>query len=140
MASSSFVKIALPVGCGVILAVAAMFAACTGCVAVAGHRIQSAGKEKAAALALVKVDQFEPEVKGNFITFRGRVVNNGAKPVSYVKVRVKLLDAGGKVLDTDWTFAVAGGAALQPGEAKTFSFMLPYSDRVSRYEYGVLTD
>lgn len=47
------------------------------------------------------------------------------KPTSYRYVRVKaqFIDNIGKVVDTDWTYAI-GSAWLEPGETTTFKFMV----------------
>ncbi len=49
----------------------------------------------------------------------GTVTNNGKKTYDSVQVKGSFKDASGKVLDTDWTYAV-GSEGLEPGESTTF--------------------
>ena len=49
------------------------------------------------------------------------------------------LDANGKVLDTDTTYAV-GSDGLRPGGAKSFTIMTSADKRMKRFRYKIVTD
>lgn len=49
----------------------------------------------------------------------GTLTNNGSRTYVFVEVKGKFQDSFGKVLDTDWTYAV-GSEGLAPGESTTF--------------------
>ena len=49
----------------------------------------------------------------------GTLTNNGRRRYSFVEVKGKFQNSSGKVLDTDWTYAV-GSEGLAPGESTTF--------------------
>lgn len=49
----------------------------------------------------------------------GAITNNGRRTYTFVEVKGKFKDSSGKVLDSDWTYAV-GSEGLAPGESTTF--------------------
>lgn len=49
----------------------------------------------------------------------GTLTNNGRRTYTFIEVKGKFKDSSGKVLDTDWTYAV-GSEGLAPGESTTF--------------------
>lgn len=59
----------------------------------------------------------------------GSVTNNGKRTYEYVKVKGVFKDWNGKVLDTDWTYAV-GSEGLAPGESTTFELSVPYNSSI----------
>lgn len=137
--ATSAVKIAIGVGCGILLAVGALMATCAGCVAIGAKGVVDAEKAKKEALAQVEFEEVEGNKGHGYIKIAGKVRNKGTAPVSFVKVGVDLLDSNGNILDTDWTYAV-GGEALQPGAAKSFDMHVPMDKRMKEYRYYVVTD
>lgn len=51
----------------------------------------------------------------SYITATGTVTNNGSRTVRFVEVKAAFKNSSGKVVDTDWTYAV-GSEGLSPGE------------------------
>lgn len=49
----------------------------------------------------------------------GTVYNRSSKTIKFVEVKASFKDRSGKVIDTDWTYAV-GSEGLAPGESSTF--------------------
>lgn len=49
----------------------------------------------------------------------GTLTNNGRRTYTFIEVKGKFKDSSGKVLDTDWTYAV-GSEGLAPGESASF--------------------
>lgn len=49
----------------------------------------------------------------------GTLTNNGRRTYRFIEVKGKFKDSSGKVIDTDWTYAV-GSEGLAPGESATF--------------------
>ena len=140
---SSFGKIVLGVGCGVVLAVLAMLGMCTMCVGKvavdASQHIEKQKQEKQQALAALRIDDLEGEKDGEWMKIRGRVHNAGTSAVTYVKIEAQFLDARGNVVDTDWTYAVTS-EPLQPGESRSFDIMQRTGRKASRYRVSVMTD
>ena len=54
-----------------------------------------------------------------FTVCTATLTNNGRRTYTFVEVKGKFKDSSGKVLDTDWTYAV-GSEGLAPGESTTF--------------------
>ena len=59
----------------------------------------------------------------SYITATGTVTNNGSRTVRFVEVKAAFKNSSGKVVDTDWTYAV-GSEGLSPGESTKFSIMV----------------
>lgn len=49
----------------------------------------------------------------------GTITNNGRRTYTFIEIKGKFKDSSGKVLDTDWTYAV-GSEGLAPGESASF--------------------
>lgn len=49
----------------------------------------------------------------------GTITNNSSKTYRFVEVKGAFKNSNGKVVDTDWTYAV-GSEGLAPGESSTF--------------------
>lgn len=73
------------------------------------------------------------------MTFRAEVRNTGTESVKQIKVTVNWLDAEGKPLRSDSTFAVLG-EDLAAGQSRQFSIISPVDDRMRGYEYGVSSE
>ena len=134
---STFWKVVLGVGCGILFAVAAGAITCTAVVGSVGlERADRAEPQREAPEGVVVEDLFA-ERSGRSIAIRGKVRNTGSEPVSYVKVGVDLLDENGEVLDSAWTFAVRG-TPLQPGAVASWEVTAPQDPRFSTYRAEVL--
>jgi len=82
------------------------------------------GKEDAPLIEFVDCNWHRD---GNYVYYNGKVKNNSAKSVSFVKVEVVYYDReNGNVLDSDYTYAVDSNP-LQPGLVKSFNLMTPYT-------------
>jgi hypothetical protein len=100
-------------------------------------RIQKAAKD--AALANVVLEDVTGRKEGDYFYIEGRVRNNGSESVGFVKVAVELLAGDGTVVDTDYTYAVAGDG-LRPGSAKSFRIMAKADRQITQYRYYVVKD
>lgn len=74
---------------------------------------------------------------GSYRTVRGRLRNNGDRPVRSVRVAVDWTTNDGTVLDTKSTYAVTD-PPLRPGSAKTWDMMFPYDSRMSGCRYYIV--
>ena len=61
-------------------------------------------------------NNFKYTVEGDYSYIRGSVKNTGDKSISYFEVVCKYYDAGGNVLDSEYTNS---GMLLEPNEEKT---------------------
>lgn len=88
----------------------------------------SSGIDKSIGLSL-KVDSIKKS--GNYTYVYCSVTNVSAQYIAteyrYVKVKAQFKNYSGKIVDTDWTYAV-DSAWLEPGETKTFYYMVPNTD------------
>ncbi|MCD8192761.1 MAG: FxLYD domain-containing protein [Oscillospiraceae bacterium] len=67
----------------------------------------------------LKISNVELSSSKNYTVVEGTLTNNSEQTVSYVKIKGAFEDSSGKVLDTDWTYAV-GSEGLEPGETCTW--------------------
>ena len=86
------------------------------------------GVDKSIGLSL-KVDNIKNS--GNYTYVYCTVTNISARYVAtkyrFVKVKAQFKNSYGKIVDTDWTYAV-DSTWLDPGESKTFYFMVQNTD------------
>lgn len=79
----------------------------------------------------VKIIKEKPWRKGtDFYYVAGKVKNTGKIAVKGVKVNYTFLDAGGRTIRDDWSYADID--VLQPGEVSTFQVELTLRDEVKR--------
>jgi hypothetical protein len=139
---SNFWKIALGVGCGVVLAVLALLGMCTaivGKVAVdASEQMEKQKSEKHQALASLEIRDVKGEREYGYLKIRGRVQNGGTAPVRFVKVEAQFTDKAGNVIDKDFTYAVSS-EPLNPGESKTFEIMQRANSSIDSFTVHVVT-
>ena len=95
--------------------------------------------EKKAALRSISFEDVNGELGRSYMEIEGKVRNNGNRKVDYVKVGVEWLDKNGKVVDTDWTYAVSS-EGLRPGGAKSFRVSTRLDKRAERFRYYILED
>ena len=85
----------------------------------------SSGIDKSIGLSL-KVDSIK--TSGSYTYVYCTVTNVSSKYVAtkyrYVKVKAQFKNYSGSIVDTDWTYAV-DSTWLEPGESKTFYYMVP---------------
>lgn len=127
-------KIALGVGCGILLAGGLLV---FGCTAMLGYGASKVEEEKASKIAAitVRVDSFAEE--RDWFQVRGVVTNTGTRPVTYVKVGVDFVSGDGNVVDTDWTYAV-DSQPLAPGASKRFEVQQKATPGVTRVTAAVI--
>ncbi len=65
------------------------------------------------------------------------ITNNGKKTYTFVEVKGKFKDSSGKVLDTDWTYAV-GSEGLAPGESVTFRLSVDKNSNITKCDLEIL--
>ena len=89
-------------------------------------------------ISLIKFEDCEWYTRGNYAYFEGKIRNSLSFPISYVKVEVVYKDNNGKVIDTDWTYAV-DSHPLQPNYSKSFSLMTPFSPGMTTASCSVIS-
>ncbi len=139
----SLAKIVLGVGCGVMLGLVVMMAACSMIVGKAALDVDSAMKEerakKLATLAAIKIKNLESETSSGYVTIRGKACNEGAEPATFVKIGFEYLNASGNVVDSDFAYA-SSSEPIQPGACKEFMTMQRNSDDWVTYRARVAPD
>lgn len=65
------------------------------------------------------------------------ITNNGKKTYTFVEVKGKFEDSSGKIIDTDWTYAV-GSEGLAPGESTTFRLSVDKDSNITKCELEIL--
>jgi hypothetical protein len=68
-----------------------------------------------------------------YLSFEGRIRNNGDSPVGSVRVAVDWMSQDGTIMETGWPFATSG--VLRPGAAKTWMIMSKDDPRIVQYRY-----
>jgi hypothetical protein len=136
-------KIILGVGCGVILAVVVLMAACSMLVGKAAldvnKRMEEDSAKKAATLAAITIKDLDSETSAGYVTIRGRACNEGSEPATFVKIGCEYLGNDGQVVHSDFTYA-SSSDAIQPGACKEFTLMQRHSDAWARYRAYVMND
>ena len=82
-------------------------------------------------LLYMKVSDVSVSHSSNYAYISGTITNNGTSSVRYVKVKAACKDSSGKVIDTDWTYAV-DSSWLDPGESKSFEMMVKDTNKEIR--------
>ena len=83
----------------------------------------------------VEVDSF---VKSqSYLICSGNVSNSGKKTYYFVEVKAVFYDSSGKVIDTDYTYAV-GKEGLAPGESSKFEMYISYDERIESCSVSLL--
>ena len=93
-------------------------------------------KLKHEALSKIDFEDVEGYIDGSYMYCKGRIRNNGESTVNF---GVEWLDENGKVLDTDWTYAVSV-EELHPGVAKSFKILTPADKRMKMFRYFIMRD
>ncbi len=69
--------------------------------------------KKQATLAAITIKDLESESSSGYVTIRGKACNEGTEPAAFVKIGFEYLDASGKVVDSDFTYA-SSSEPIQP--------------------------
>ncbi len=133
---SSPLKIALGVGCGILLAIGALVVGCTLLLGYGANKVQEQEAAKAQHVT-VKVDAFREE--GDWFQVDGTVTNTADSPVTFVKVNVDFVTSSGTVVDSDWTYAIDSNP-LQPGASRKFSVQQRSTPGVETARVRLLTE
>ena len=72
--------------------------------------------------ATLRISNLSNKYSYGYYTFTGTVQNFLHRTVKFVKVKLELLDSNGKVVDTDWTYAV-GVEGLNYRDSKPFEII-----------------
>lgn len=75
----------------------------------------------------IKLDTYSSDY---YIRATGRITNNSSYTVRYVKIKGAFETYSGKVVDTDWTYAV-DSAGLEPGESCKWELSVKKDSRIS---------
>lgn len=136
-------KIILGVGCGVMLAVAAMMAACSMLVGKAALDVNQAMEEertkKASRLAAIRITNVDSETRSGYVTIRGRACNDGTEAAPFVKIGADYFNKEEQVVNSDFTYA-SSSEGIQPGACKEFTLMERNSDDWERYRTYVMNE
>jgi hypothetical protein len=92
-----------------------------------------ASPRKSRSTANLVLEDLNCRRSGTFITFEGRIRNNGDSPVDSVRVSVDWMTEDGTIMETDWAYATSD--VLRPGAAKTWRIMSHDDPRISQYRY-----
>jgi Na+-transporting methylmalonyl-CoA/oxaloacetate decarboxylase gamma subunit len=136
--TTSFTKIMLGVGCGIVLAVVLLMAVCSACVGNVAMKMDQQKREKRDALNAIDIKDLDASRTSGYATITGRACNNGSTKVDFVKIQAEFLDESGKVIDTDFTYA-ASSDGIEPGTCKGFSIMQK-SAGWERYRVHVMSE
>lgn len=129
----SFWKVAFGVGCGILLAIAAVF---MGCSMLIGWGMF----EQQKALEAIQIRECAPTRDGDWVKVTGSIWNGGDDRVEFVKVAIEWQDGSRSVIDTDWTYAV-GAEGLAPRQSSEFSERREdRARRVDRARCRIMTD
>ena len=96
-------------------------------------------RERREALRNVVIEDVKGELGRTSMVVEGKVRNKGIRRVENVKVSVEWMDKNGKVLDTDWTYAVSS-VGLRPGGAKSFRISTRLDKKAERFWCRIIKD
>lgn len=133
---SSTLKIAVGVGCGILLAILAVFVGCTLLLGYGAFKVQEENAAKARDIE-VRIDDFRQE--GDWFYVDGTVTNTGNVAATFVKINVDFVTSSNSVVDSDWTYAV-DSSPLQPGAARKFTVQQRATQGVETVRARVLVD
>lgn len=135
--ASDIGKIAIGVGCGILIAVGVLLGTCAGCAAMFTKSLHDTQVEEREALSAVDFEDVTAERSSSgYVTIKGRVRNKGTKAVSSLKIGFHLLAKDGTVLDTAYDYPLMG-SPLAPGDARQFSRTMRWPRSADKYEYYI---
>ena len=74
-------------------------------------------------MAYVDINDVWVSHDGDYAYVTGTMTNNGGYSVACIKVRAVCKNSSGKIVDTDWTYAIDSNR-LYPGESRKFEMMI----------------
>lgn len=77
-------------------------------------------------------------IKGDYFIVSGTVKNNTSSTVSFVVVKIELIDRNGNVFDSDTTYAV-GEEGISPGNSAKFECYLDNDINIARYSVSIFS-
>lgn len=134
---TTFWKITLGVGCGILFVAAALFVGCTALVGYGAHKANEADVTERLAAQHLKIEDVSGHMEGDYFKLVGRIRNEGTAPVTFVEVEVEMTDEAGTLLGVEKTYAI-GGEGLGPGQDRAFDLMAYQPRQVARFEYRIL--
>ncbi|MCI5679537.1 MAG: FxLYD domain-containing protein [Bacteroidales bacterium] len=72
----------------------------------------------------LKFSNLDIDHNSSYTVLNGTVTNTGNRTYEFIEIKGAFKDSSGKVVDTDWTYAV-GSEGLAPGESTTFRMSVP---------------
>lgn len=82
-------------------------------------------------IKVLAITNVKMENNSSYNKCTGRLTNNGAYTYRFVTVKGSFKNSNGKVLDTDWTYAV-GAEGLAPGESTTFTLSVKRNTNITK--------
>lgn len=137
---STGVKIGIGIVVGMLLAMGGCVACGVFLVGNTARRVQDRVQEKeqsaGAAVLLLEFEDLKAETKYSYTTLTGRVRNNSDFTFKWVKVGADWSDSNGRIVNSDYTYLVAG-EELPPGAAKAFQIMSRQDSQATRYRMRI---
>lgn len=81
----------------------------------------------------VYVSSVDSETLSDYYLITGSVKNNTDETVTFVKVKISIVDSSGSIIDTESTYAV-GSEGLAPGESSKFECYVKRSSNASSFK------
>lgn len=75
--------------------------------------------------------------KGEYMISTGSIKNDSTDTYNNVKVKAVFSDKNGKIVDTDWTYAV-DSVGIKPNESKRFELMTKYIDGMNKVRFEII--
>lgn len=88
--------------------------------------------------SVLKLNNLSIEKGYSYIYCKGTITNTGKMTYNFVKIKGMFKDSTGRVVDTDWTYAV-GSVGLSPDESKTFSVSVPIDSSIRTCSVNILS-
>ena len=123
-----------------ILALIFGYRACTAISEVGSELKSELNKQRPKPSQCITISNVRGYIKGDYMHLEGKITNSaGTETFRNVKIRVEWFDKNGRMLDTDYTYAV-GPEGLRPGATKSFKIMTPTDNNMANYNYYIMDD
>ena len=93
---------------------------------------EAASAEKNLVFSNIKITH-----NSSYTVVTGKVTNTGKRTYKFVKVKGSFKNSSGKVVDTDWTYAV-GSEGLAPGESTEFRLSVSKDTSIKKCDVTIL--
>jgi hypothetical protein len=87
----------------------------------------------------ISISEVKGFIDGDYMYLKGKITNYGTETFRYVKVGVNWYDNNGRMLDTDYTYAV-GAEGLAPKATKSFEIMTKADNSMANYNYYIMEE